>query len=45
MKNKRTRTVLRTVDRRGKSDTPVPRVSTEDSRRASEVRSEATQSP
>lgn len=40
-----TRTVLRTEDSRGKSATPLPRVETEDSRRETEVRSEATQSP
>ncbi len=38
-----TRTVLRTDDRRGKSCTPVPRVATEDSRKETEVRREATQ--
>lgn len=40
----RTRTVLSTEARRGKSATPLPRVSTDDSRRVSEVRREATQS-
>jgi hypothetical protein len=40
----RTRTVLRTDDRRGKSCTPAPRVATEDSRKESEVRSDETQS-
>lgn len=40
----RTRTVLRTEPSLGKSDTPLPRVSTEDSRREREVRSDATQS-
>lgn len=41
---KRTRTVLRMVMRRGKSETPLPRVSTEDSRKLREVRREVTQS-
>lgn len=40
----RTRTVLRTDDRRGKSSTPLPSVLTEDSRKEREVRKEATQS-
>ena len=40
----RTRTVLRTEARRGKSCTPAPRVATEDSSSESEVRSEVTQS-
>ncbi len=40
-----TLTVLRTEIRRGKSDTPVASVSTEDSRKEREVRSEVTQSP
>lgn len=39
-----TRTVLRTEPNLGKSDTPLPRVSTEDSRRARDVRRDATQS-
>lgn len=41
---KRTRTVFRTAPNLGKSDTPLPRVSTEDSRRVSDVRRDATQS-
>jgi hypothetical protein len=44
-KRGRTRTVLSTDDRRGKSCTPAPRVATDDSRKESDVRSDATQSP
>ena len=39
-----TRTVLRTLTRRGKSDTPLSRVSTDDSRNLRDVRREETQS-
>lgn len=39
-----TRTVLRMVMRRGKSDTPFPSVSTDDSRKLRDVWSEVTQS-
>lgn len=42
---KRTRTVLSTDPSLGKSETPFPSVSTEDSRRLRDVRREATQSP
>lgn len=41
----RTRTVLSTLTSRGKSATPLPSVDTDDSRKESEVRSAATQSP
>lgn len=41
----RTRTVRRTDVSRGKSATPSPSVLTEDSRKESDVRSEATHSP
>lgn len=39
-----TRTVLRTLTRRGKSDTPESRVSTDDSRNFRDERREETQS-
>lgn len=39
-----TRTVFRTLTRRGKSETPLSSVSTDDSRNLRDVRSEETQS-
>ncbi len=42
---RRTLAVFNTPTRRGKSETPLSSVLTEDSRKESEVRSAATQSP
>lgn len=42
-RGKHTRLVCRTVDRRGRSETPVSRIEREDSRRDIEARREVTQ--